>query len=105
AIPPALGETVQGTLGGAVVAAGQLPGQLGAALLVSVHEAFVLGLQVNALIGAVVMLGLVVLAAALLRNVDMDGGTEQRPNPEPDGAIAGSVRVEYVYVPAAAPEK
>jgi MFS transporter, DHA2 family, multidrug resistance protein len=49
-----------------VVAAGQLPGTLGAALLDTARQAFTHGLMVTSAIGAVLTLGLAVLAAVLL---------------------------------------
>ncbi len=75
-ISPELAEAVQETLGGAVAVAGQLPGQAGPALLSAAHEAFILGLQLTSLIGAVVMLGLALLTVTMLRQI--------RPPAEPD---------------------
>jgi DHA2 family multidrug resistance protein-like MFS transporter len=78
-ISPELVEAVQETLGGAVVVAGQLPSQIGAALLGVAHHAFIQGLQVTAVIGAVVMLGLAILTTVMLRNVGRDDESEQQP--------------------------
>jgi DHA2 family multidrug resistance protein-like MFS transporter len=68
-ISPEAARAVQETLAGAVTVAGQLPDQLGAALLNTAQGAFILGLQLTAVIGAVVMIGLAVLTATLLRRV------------------------------------
>jgi DHA2 family multidrug resistance protein-like MFS transporter len=67
---PAAGATIaRDTLGGAVAVAGQLPGQMGAALLEVARDAFVGGMQLAAGISAVVAVGVAVLAVVLLRNV------------------------------------
>lgn len=75
-ISPEVLEAAQETLGGALVAAGQLSDQLGAALLGAAHEAFVQGLKLNALIGVIGFVGLAFLVATMLRNV--------RPHAEPE---------------------
>jgi DHA2 family multidrug resistance protein-like MFS transporter len=72
-------KAAQETLAGAVAVAGQLPDPLGAALLRTAHEAFVQGLQVNAIIGTVVMIGLTVLTATLVRNVPTGSEPEAQP--------------------------
>lgn len=90
-ISPELVASIQETLGGAVVVAARLPDQLGAALLNAAREAFVLGLQLTSLIGVVVMIGLAILTALMLRQVNTDAGPEPEPTPEPDGfAAAGA---------------
>ena len=67
---PAEGATIaRDTLGGAVAVAGQLPGQVGAALLEVARDAFVGGMQLAAGISAVVAVGVAILAVVLLRNV------------------------------------
>ncbi|MBK8020170.1 MAG: MFS transporter [Chloroflexi bacterium] len=76
-------ETIQGTLGGAVEAAGQLPGALGAQVLDAAHQAFVRGMQLNALIGVVGFVGLVVLTATLLRHVRPHGEQSEETEPSP----------------------
>jgi DHA2 family multidrug resistance protein-like MFS transporter len=63
------------TLGGAVAVAGQLPAQLGAAVLDVARDAFVHGMQVATTISAVIAVGVAVLAVAMLRNV---GSSEER---------------------------
>jgi DHA2 family multidrug resistance protein-like MFS transporter len=63
------------TLGGAVAVAGQLPAQLGAAVLDVARDAFVQGMQVATTISAVIAVGVAVLAVVMLRNV---GSGEER---------------------------
>ncbi len=75
-------EAVKETLGGAVAAAGQLPDQLGSALLSVAHEAFVHGLQLNAFIGVFVFIGLAALTMTMLRHVRPHAEPEGQPEPE-----------------------
>ena len=63
------------TLGGAVAVAGQLPEQLGAAVLDVARDAFVHGMQVATTISAVIAVGVAILAVVMLRNV---GSGEER---------------------------
>jgi MFS transporter, DHA2 family, multidrug resistance protein len=65
-IPAGAAEAARDTLGGAVVAAGQLPGALGADLLDAARQAFTRGLVTTSAISAVLTLGLAALAAVLL---------------------------------------
>jgi DHA2 family multidrug resistance protein-like MFS transporter len=81
-VPPEQADVARDTLGGATEVAEQLPDQVGAALLDSAREAFVQGLQVTAVTGAVVLAGLAVLTAVLLRRVP------SAPAAEAPGAVA-----------------
>jgi MFS transporter, DHA2 family, multidrug resistance protein len=65
-IPPGAAEAARDTLGGAVVAAGELPGALGAALLDAARQAFTHGLVTTSAVSAALTLGLAALAAVLL---------------------------------------
>jgi DHA2 family multidrug resistance protein-like MFS transporter len=65
-IPAGAAEAARDTLGGAVVAAGQLPGELGAALLDAARQAFTQGLVTTSAISAALTLGLAALALLLL---------------------------------------
>jgi DHA2 family multidrug resistance protein-like MFS transporter len=67
-VPPAAAEAAQETLGNVAAQAAQLPPATGDALLAVSRMAFTQGLQLLALIAAVVMAGLVVVAAVMLRN-------------------------------------
>ena len=68
-VPVEAAQAVMDTLGGAVVIAGQLPDQLGAALVAAARGAFIQGLQVSAAISAVGALGIAILVVVLLRQV------------------------------------
>ena len=66
-------EAVMETLGGAVSMVGQLPDQLGTAVLLDAREAFVLGMRMTSLIGTVFIIGLAILTAVMLRHVEIHG--------------------------------
>ncbi len=68
-IPDAVRAAAQETLGGAVAASSQLSDPLGAALLGAAHGAFIHGLQIVSLIGAIIFVCLAVLDALLLSHV------------------------------------
>lgn len=70
------------TLGGAVLAATQLPAPLAAALLDAARQAFVQGLQLAAVVGTVGLVGLAVLAAVMLRDVNSGPEQASQPNSE-----------------------
>jgi DHA2 family multidrug resistance protein-like MFS transporter len=67
-VAPEAAEAARDTLAGATDVARQLPDGLGAALLAGARDAFVEGLQVAALTGTVVVGGLALIAAVLLRH-------------------------------------
>jgi DHA2 family multidrug resistance protein-like MFS transporter len=67
-VPPAQADVARDTLGGASEVAAQLPAQLGASLLDTAREAFTQGMQVTAVTGALVLTGLAVLTAIVLRH-------------------------------------
>jgi DHA2 family multidrug resistance protein-like MFS transporter len=75
-IPNETAEAARDTIGGAVSAAEELPGQIGADLLDAARESFIQGLQTSAVLSAAVAACIAVLAALLLRRV--------RPSPEPE---------------------
>jgi DHA2 family multidrug resistance protein-like MFS transporter len=83
-LPPELSETVQETLGAAVISAAQLPDALAAALLDAARQAFVQGLHLNALIGVIGFSGLAILIATMLRHV--------RPHSESPAAADSETR-------------
>ncbi|MAU02029.1 MAG: MFS transporter [Anaerolineaceae bacterium] len=94
-LPPTISaemaHAVRETLGGAVAAAGQLSGPLGPALLEAANNAFVSGLQVISLIGAVVMLGLALLTVTMLRHVEIVGEAEESLELETEGLVVTTV--------------
>ncbi len=73
-VPPESTDAAQDSLGGAVEVAVELPDQPGAALLDAARDAFTEGLQITAVTSAVVMAGLAVLIAIMLRGVPAVGG-------------------------------
>ena len=77
AVPPEAAEAARDTLGSAAEVAGQLPGELGAAVLAAAREAFVAGMQLSSAIAAGIGVALAVLALIALRH--------QQPR-RPDGA-------------------
>lgn len=68
-VPLEAAEAARRTLAGATAAAELLPGTLGAELLGAARRAFAQGMEVTAMIGAVLAIALAVLAAVLLRRV------------------------------------
>jgi DHA2 family multidrug resistance protein-like MFS transporter len=68
-VPAEAATAARDTLGGAVSAAGQLPGELGVDLIDAARMAFTDGLRLTAAISAVLSLGGAVLALVLLRTV------------------------------------
>jgi DHA2 family multidrug resistance protein-like MFS transporter len=82
-IPPATAAVARDTLGGAVAAAGRLPGRPAHALIQAARQAFTHGLHVAFAVSAAAVLGAAVLAAIQLRHL--------RPGPEPEpGSDAGA---------------
>ena len=76
AVPADAAAIARDTLGGAVAVAGQLPGQVGAAVLDVARDAFVQGMQVAATISAIIAIAVAVLAVTILRNVRAGSGGE-----------------------------
>lgn len=75
-------KAAEETLSGAVTMASQLPTSLGAALLGVAHEAFIQGLQITSIIGAVVMIGLAILTVVWLRHIGHDDETANQTEPK-----------------------
>ena len=68
-LPAGAARAARDTLGGAVTAAGQLPGRLGADLLATTRTAFTDGMHVAALVGLVCMVAAAALAYRLMRHL------------------------------------
>lgn len=66
-VPPEAAEATRETLGGAMAVANQLPGDGGVELLDTARAAFTQGLQLNAGLGAIVLIGLAIMSLTLLR--------------------------------------
>jgi MFS transporter, DHA2 family, multidrug resistance protein len=96
-VPGEAAAAARDTLGGAVAAAEQLPGQVGAALLDTARQAFTQGVQLAFAISAAVAIGIAVLVAVLLRHVGAGTEPEVQPAPSGDGSCcAGKVGVVKV---------
>ena len=93
-VPPEAAATARDTFGGAVGVAGQLSDQLGLAMLDSSRAAFLDGMQVVALCGAVITVGLIVLAVRSLPAARADSGSEDFSASEATGLVAGAPCVE-----------
>jgi len=72
-VPPPAARAARDTLGGAVAAAGPLPGRVGSALADAARHAFGYGLHVAFAISAVLTLAAAVAAVALLRHLRPSG--------------------------------
>jgi MFS transporter, DHA2 family, multidrug resistance protein len=88
AVPAEAAAAARDTLGGAVAVAGELPGQLSAAVLQIAREAFVQGMRISSGIAAVVAVGLAILALVMLRDrpaasAAEEAGTEDAVELEP----------------------
>ena len=70
-------EAASSTLGGAVAISDELPRRVGDELLEAAQAAFTVGLQVSALVSAVIAAGTAVLAATLLRGLKLGSETER----------------------------
>ena len=87
-LPPAVGGAVRDSIGSAVVAAGQLPGGTGTAVLDAARGAFVSGMSTATVVGAaIVAAGVIVLLHWL-----PDAKPASEPAAETDGRPARGVR-------------
>jgi DHA2 family multidrug resistance protein-like MFS transporter len=84
-IPPEAASVARETLGAAVVAAEQVSGPAGDALIVTAREAFVRSLQLTSIVGAVGLVGMAVVAAILLRRAGASSEPPGQEVPESDG--------------------
>jgi DHA2 family multidrug resistance protein-like MFS transporter len=80
-VPPEVAAAAQDTLGNVVPHSAQLPPATAEALLAAARLAFTQGLQLLSLIAAVVMAGLVVLAAVMLRDASAGGEPYEHGGP------------------------
>jgi DHA2 family multidrug resistance protein-like MFS transporter len=81
-VPPEAAEIARDTLGAAVGVAGQLPDELGRALLDIARAGFVEGLHLAAAISATVAIAAAILAVVVLRRVP--GGAQPAGQPDAD---------------------
>jgi DHA2 family multidrug resistance protein-like MFS transporter len=92
-LPAEAATATRETLGGAVLAATQLPAPLATALLDAARQAFVQGMQLAAVVGTVGLAGLAILAAVMLRDVKTGPELEHQPHPEAPTADAAGGRL------------
>jgi MFS transporter, DHA2 family, multidrug resistance protein len=89
-LPDAATAAARDTLGSATAVAGQLPEQLGAAVLAAAREAFVAGMQFSSAVAAIVGVGLTILTLVVLRDEPAAGDEDAAQlEPEPVGASVG----------------
>jgi len=89
-VPADVIATAQETLGGALAAAAELSNELGTALLNVAHQAFVHGLELTALIGAVTFFGLAIMTAIMLRHIQIHAHDDHHApveQPEPERVV------------------
>ncbi len=77
-IPPEAAAAARDTLGGAVAAAGQLPDELGQALLWAARQAFTQGLHLAFTISAAAAIGVAILTVILLRRLRPSSESERQ---------------------------
>jgi DHA2 family multidrug resistance protein-like MFS transporter len=104
AVPSEAAAAARDNLGGAVAGAGELPEQLGAALLHAAREAFTQWLQLTFAISAAVAVGIAVLVATLLRQVGAGPEPRWQPDSSPHGPCAGKVGAVKASGHAAGPQ-
>jgi MFS transporter, DHA2 family, multidrug resistance protein len=100
-LPAEAAGVARDTLGGAVGAASQLPGQLGALLVDAAREAFTQGLQLTAALSAAVAVGIAILATVMLRAVPPTSQAEPSEEPaaaEPEVAAQPAEAVQLIRV-------
>lgn len=97
-ITPDVFRTAQETLAGAVTAASQLPDPLGAELLLAAQNAFVRGLNINAVIGTVIMSALAVMTVIVLRHIETHG-EQEAASETPPAPVTNSGQKEKGSIP------
>jgi DHA2 family multidrug resistance protein-like MFS transporter len=86
-IPVGAAEAAKDTLGGAIQVAGQLPDQLGPALIDAARSAFTQGLHLTAAISVIGSIGLAILVAVLLRGVRAGSQAADEADPVPVAVV------------------
>jgi DHA2 family multidrug resistance protein-like MFS transporter len=87
-VPPVAAAAARDTLGGALAAAEQLNGRLGAGLIDAAHSAFAQGFQVATGIAALVAVAVAILVLRKLRHVQPQGAHDGQLNLEDDARAA-----------------
>ena len=78
-VPTEAAETARDTLGGAVATAQQLPGALGAELLLAARTAFAQGFELIVIVCAVIAMVTAIIAALTLWNAEVGGQPQRQP--------------------------
>jgi MFS transporter, DHA2 family, multidrug resistance protein len=87
--PPEATEAARDTLGAAVAAGDELPGEFAPQLVDAAQEAFTYAFQVAAALNAAVAIAAAILAVTLVRRVRMRPELEEERGLEPAAAVAG----------------
>jgi MFS transporter, DHA2 family, multidrug resistance protein len=101
-VPFDAAQTARDTLGGAIEVAGQVPGQLGTALIDAARDAFTAGLHVAATISAIGAIGIAVLVVTLLRHVRTGPEEEVHQDAEPGTLIPSYAAGDEILEPVPA---
>jgi DHA2 family multidrug resistance protein-like MFS transporter len=96
-VPAEAAAAARDTLGGALGAATQLPGEVGVALLAAAQEAFVRGMQLTVSLSAVVAVAIAVASTVLLRAVPA-GAEAEAAAPEPVAAAQPEPAIQIIRV-------
>ena len=95
AVPAEAQSIASDTLGSAVAVSGELPAQLGAAVLYTAREAFVHGMQLTSGIAAVVAVGLAVMAFVTLRSHGVPPPEDASPAGAPPEPVAHTAPTQF----------
>jgi DHA2 family multidrug resistance protein-like MFS transporter len=88
-VPPQAAEVARDTLGGALVAAAELPARLGSALLDAARDAFTVGFQVAATVSAVIAVGVFLLTVTIIRGAEPPARSGSEPDEDPHDVAGG----------------
>ncbi|HLL50781.1 MAG TPA: MFS transporter, partial [Thermomicrobiales bacterium] len=100
-LPPDAVAAARETLGGAVLAAEQLPAPIAAALLRSARVAFVQGLHITAVVGAIALAGMAALAAILMQDIESGTGFQEKEDMNAGGPGISDPGASEILDPAA----
>ncbi|GII76212.1 MFS transporter [Sphaerisporangium rufum] len=102
-VPAAAADAARESVAGATAAAGGLPGQVAETLLAPAREAFSTGLHIVAAISALIVLGVAVLNAVVLRELPAFGQPPAGGGEAPAGGAAAGEASDPAAGPAADP--
>jgi DHA2 family multidrug resistance protein-like MFS transporter len=87
-VPAWAADAARDTLGSAMAAAGQLPGEVGAAVVATARDAFVQGMRLSSAIVAAMAAGLALLALAAFGRARPPAAPDHEPGPSQDDPAA-----------------